>query len=87
MAKLKVAKPALEVPRVALRGSTWIKPELVAEIAYTEFTGDGILRHPSFLGLREDKAAKQVVLETPVPLRRRRRARPSCAPRPTSSCG
>ncbi|NJC05179.1 bifunctional non-homologous end joining protein LigD [Sphingomonas kaistensis] len=66
MAKLKVDKPALEVPRTALRGSTWIKPELVAEIAYTEFTSDGILRHPSFLGLREDKGAKQVVLETPV---------------------
>jgi bifunctional non-homologous end joining protein LigD len=48
-----------------LRGSSWIRPELVAEIAYTEFTSDGVLRHPSFLGLREDKAAKQVVLETP----------------------
>ncbi|WP_338501407.1 DNA ligase D [Sphingomonas kaistensis] len=66
MAGLKVAKPALDVPRTALRGSSWIKPELVAEIAYTEFTNDGILRHPSFLGLREDKKAKQVVLETPV---------------------
>lgn len=68
MAPLKVDKPALEVPRTALRGSTWIKPALVAEIAYTEFTSDGILRHPSFLGLREDKAAKQVVLETPEPV-------------------
>jgi bifunctional non-homologous end joining protein LigD len=66
MAPLKLDKPALEVPRTALRGSTWIKPELVAEIAYTEFTSDGVLRHPSFLGLREDKAAKQVVLETPA---------------------
>ncbi|WP_426265731.1 DNA ligase D [Sphingomonas sp. LHG3443-2] len=66
MAPLKLAKPALEVPRTALRGSTWITPELVAEIAYTEFTSDGVLRHPSFLGLREDKTAKQVVLETPV---------------------
>jgi bifunctional non-homologous end joining protein LigD len=66
MARLKLDKAALEVPRTALRGSTWIKPELVAEIAYTEFTSDGVLRHPSFLGLREDKAAKQVVLETPA---------------------
>jgi bifunctional non-homologous end joining protein LigD len=66
MAPLKVDKPALDVSRTALRGSTWIKPTLVAEIAYTEFTSDGVLRHPSFLGLREDKAAKQVVLETPA---------------------
>lgn len=66
MAPLKLDKPALEVPRTALRGSTWIKPELVSEVAYTEFTSDGVLRHPSFLGLREDKTAKQVVLETPV---------------------
>ncbi|GAA3996722.1 DNA ligase D [Sphingomonas humi] len=66
MAPLKLDKPALDVPRTALRGSTWITPELVAEIAYTEFTSDGVLRHPSFLGLREDKGAKQVVLETPT---------------------
>lgn len=66
MAKLKLEKPALDVPRTALRGSTWIKPSLVAEIAYTEFTSDGVLRHPSFLGLREDKQARQVVMETPV---------------------
>jgi bifunctional non-homologous end joining protein LigD len=65
MAGMAVDKPALEVPRAMLRGSSWIRPELVAEIAYTEFTSDGVLRHPSFLGLREDKAAKQVVLETP----------------------
>ena len=36
-------------------------PKLVAEIAYTEQTPDGHLRHPSFLGLREDKPAEEVV--------------------------
>nr|WP_314442514.1 DNA ligase D [uncultured Sphingomonas sp.] len=66
MTPLKVAKPALDVPRTALRGSTWIKPSLVAEIAFTEFTSEGVLRHPSFLGLREDKKAAQVVLEKSV---------------------
>ena len=66
MAPLKRAKPALDVPRTALKGSTWIAPSLVAEIAFTEFTSDGILRHPSFLGLREDKGAKDVVVEKPV---------------------
>lgn len=68
MRPLALDKPPLEVPRTVLRGSTWIEPKLVAEIAYTEFTSDGVLRHPSFLGLREDKSAKQVVLETPAPL-------------------
>ena len=58
MAPLALDEPALDVPKTARRGSTWIKPVLVAEVAYTEFTGDGVLRHPSFLGLREDKGAK-----------------------------
>lgn len=39
---------------------TWIKPSLVCEVKFTEQTNEGILRHPVFLGLREDKAAKEV---------------------------
>jgi len=50
------------------RGAHWIKPELVAEIAFTEFTPDGRLRHPSFLGLREDKPAGEVTPEMPQPV-------------------
>jgi bifunctional non-homologous end joining protein LigD len=42
-----------------------VKPELVAEVAFTEWTRDGLLRHPSFEGLREDKPAAQVVRERP----------------------
>jgi bifunctional non-homologous end joining protein LigD len=42
---------------------TWIKPELVGEIQFTEWTGDDSLRHPSFLGLREDVSASEVVRE------------------------
>jgi len=38
----------------------WLKPELVCEVAYAELTSDGIMRHPSFQGMREDKAAKEV---------------------------
>ena len=53
-------------PQAARTGSS---PKLVAEIAFTEFTGDGILRHPSFLGLREDKPAREVVRETPKHLK------------------
>jgi ATP-dependent DNA ligase len=37
-----------------------VKPDLVAEIAFTERTRDGILRHPVFLGLRADKRARDV---------------------------
>ncbi|MGE0006964.1 MAG: non-homologous end-joining DNA ligase [Parvibaculaceae bacterium] len=63
-AKLKAREigrsPFREVPR-AIRGrARWVRPELVAEIAFTERTRDGILRHPVFLGLREDKRAREV---------------------------
>jgi bifunctional non-homologous end joining protein LigD len=47
------------------RGVHWVKPELVAEVSFTEWTDDGTLRHPSFEALREDKPAKKVVRETP----------------------
>jgi bifunctional non-homologous end joining protein LigD len=43
--------------------SRWVKPKLVAQVQFTEWTEDGILRHPSFLGLREDKNPKDVVRE------------------------
>ena len=43
---------------------TWVKPELVCNLKYTEATKEGILRHPVFLGLRVDKEAKQVHPET-----------------------
>jgi bifunctional non-homologous end joining protein LigD len=43
-----------------LWAAQWVKPELVAEIAYAEFTDDGRLRHPVYHGLREDKPAKEV---------------------------
>jgi DNA ligase D-like protein (predicted ligase) len=45
------------------RGVTWLTPELVGEIGFTEWTEDHKLRHPRFLGLRRDKAAGDVVRE------------------------
>ena len=65
MRPLEIDKAPVEVPRPDRKGAHWIKPELVAEIAFTEFTDDGILRHPSFIGLREDKPASKVVREVP----------------------
>ena len=53
--------PAKDAPRI--RAATWVKPRLVAQVAFTEWTGDNRLRHPSFLGLREDKSAGEVVRE------------------------
>jgi len=47
---------------------TWVKPELVAQVKFAQWTKDGLLRAPSFLGLREDKAPAEVRREEPVPL-------------------
>ncbi|MBV9884341.1 MAG: DNA ligase D [Sphingomonadaceae bacterium] len=66
--KLAAAKAAAPVPRAEARGAHWVKPELVAEIAFAEFTGDNVVRHASFLGLRGDKQAKEVVAEVPQAL-------------------
>jgi bifunctional non-homologous end joining protein LigD len=43
--------------------SRWVKPQLVAQVQFTEWTSDGILRHPSFQGMRDDKKASDVVRE------------------------
>lgn len=63
--RLERKTATVEAPRAAVRGAHWVKPELVAEIAFTETTPDGVLRHPSFLGLRGDKPAREVVVERP----------------------
>jgi DNA ligase D-like protein (predicted ligase) len=49
--------------RVRERSATWVEPQLVAQVGFSEWTRDGRLRHPRFLGLREDKAARNVVRE------------------------
>ena len=52
-------------PAVRERGAHWVRPELVAQIGFTEWTRDGKLRHPRFLGLRRDKDPGEVVRERP----------------------
>ncbi|AHE52138.1 DNA ligase D [Sphingomonas sanxanigenens] len=68
MAPLERKGPTVDAPRAAVRGAHWIEPKLVAEIAYVEFTDEGVLRHPSYLGLREDKKPEAVVIETETPV-------------------
>jgi bifunctional non-homologous end joining protein LigD len=69
LARLERAKaPFAEVPAEARRGVHWVEPELVAEVAFLGWTRDGRLRHPSFHGLREDRAAADVVRERPADL-------------------
>jgi bifunctional non-homologous end joining protein LigD len=68
MTPLEVKAPTVYAPRAAVRGAHWIKPQLVAEVAFMEVTGDGVLRHSSYLGLRLDKKPEAVVFETPAPV-------------------
>lgn len=67
MKALETPTPAAEVDRASARGVTWIRPELVAEIAFAEFTAEGNVRHGSFLGLRGDKPAAEVKPERAEP--------------------
>jgi bifunctional non-homologous end joining protein LigD len=80
--KLTRSEPAFataSLPRGAAwrTGVHWTTPTLVAQVAFTEWTRDGQLRHPRFMGLRDDKDAREVVREAPRPARasatRRRR--------------
>src|SRR4051812_2986710 len=66
--ELAAGEAPLDVPRAERRGARWLKPELVAEVAFAEFTAEGIVRQASFLGLRGDKKAKEVVAEMPQAL-------------------
>jgi bifunctional non-homologous end joining protein LigD len=55
--------PFADAASIRERGVTWVQPELVAQVGFSEWTRDGRLRHPRFLGLRDDKPARQVVRE------------------------
>jgi bifunctional non-homologous end joining protein LigD len=59
-------RPFAEIPNdPGLRRAVWAEPALVGEVAFTEWTDEGIIRHPSFQGLREDKKPTDVVREEP----------------------
>jgi bifunctional non-homologous end joining protein LigD len=57
--------PLADTKGIAMKGVHWVRPELVAEVGFAEWTPDGKLRHPRYLGLRDDKTPDQVVRERP----------------------
>ncbi|HTO12902.1 MAG TPA: non-homologous end-joining DNA ligase [Candidatus Binatia bacterium] len=62
---VRAASPFVDAPRA--HDVTWVEPTLVAQLAFTEMTGDGKLRHPVFLGLRDDKDSRDVRWRAPGP--------------------
>jgi bifunctional non-homologous end joining protein LigD len=79
--------PVKDAPRI--KTATWVMPRLVGQVSFTEWTSDHRLRHPSFLGLRDDKAVEDVVHEKPQNVGRASARRPitkgRAEARPTSS--
>ncbi len=74
--RMKAPKPPLQKPLPAgqEKGVVWIEPRLVCAIEYRDWTRDGLIRQASFKGLREDKPAEDIILEsTPQPAKRLRR--------------
>lgn len=61
-----INKPSRFRPNPPKAVATWLRPELVCEVSFAEVTSDGVFRHPSFEGMRTDKKAKDVVMETAV---------------------
>lgn len=63
-----INKPTRFRPDPPKAAVTWVKPKLVCEVRYQELTTEGVMRHPSFQGLRTDKSAKEAVMEKAVPV-------------------
>jgi DNA ligase D-like protein (predicted ligase) len=57
------ALPVTDTKGLSTRGVHWVRPELIAQVGFSEWTPDGKLRHPRYLGLRDDKRAEQVLRE------------------------
>ena len=67
--------PFVSVNTAERRGAHWVKPQLVAEVAFSTWTADNLVRQASFKGLREDKPAEEVVREKPTGIPNARNAR------------
>jgi bifunctional non-homologous end joining protein LigD len=84
--RLKQAEsPFAEVPREERRSAIWVKPELVAEVAFSTWTRDNLVRQAAFKGLREDKPAKEVIRENAIEPTKAKRSSP--APETAKSSG
>jgi bifunctional non-homologous end joining protein LigD len=59
------------------RAAHWVKPQLLAEVAFAEMTREGFVRHAVFHGLRDDKPAQAIIEETPAPLQTEAQAQAS----------
>lgn len=70
LSALEISKaPFVNPPRgYDAKGVHWVKPELVVEVEFSNWTSEGILRHPSFQGLREDKSPREIRRETVAPV-------------------
>jgi bifunctional non-homologous end joining protein LigD len=82
-----VNKPSRFRPNPPRASVTWLKPELVCEVSYAEMTEDGVMRHPSFEGLREDKKAKDVMREKAIKTKEAVKATPKKSSQKESSAG
>lgn len=66
ISKLEIDKPAVDIPRLARKSSIWVKPKILCEVTFIEWTNTNHVRHPTFEGLRLDKTAKEVTKEMPM---------------------
>jgi bifunctional non-homologous end joining protein LigD len=73
------ASPFEKLPGAARKGARWVKPEMVAQVRFATWTADDLVRQAAFLGLREDKAAGEVVREEAEISMGPRRSRPTSA--------
>lgn len=67
LAGLHQEDPPFDKGLLPRKGVHWVQPTLVGQVGFSEWTRDGQLRHPRFLGIRRDKPARQVVRERPRP--------------------
>ncbi|HVU57763.1 MAG TPA: DNA ligase D [Puia sp.] len=80
-----INKPSRFRPDPPRAKAVWLKPELLCEVSFREMTSDGVMRHPSFEGMREDKNARDVVLEKPQPAQQTVRSAGKAPARSTGS--
>ena len=59
----RATSPLRDTKGIAVKGVHWVRPQLVAQVGFAEWTPDGKLRHPRYLGLRDDKAPDRIVRE------------------------